>query len=631
MMKKIIGLTIAALFSGAAMQAEINTSGKSFLRLESPFQAASPEKVSLFSSAAEKQRAKNDRCGSVQFTLIGGRNSNRSEAAAYYMPGGNTTLTFNADPSDTLSTLHSSAIGETQRAELNLGGGYDIAIFDTGNSTADSTPLTVGTASATDLGYDTGTGTAIAAGDSSTNGEFAIGVGGNAYETFDLSNLRAVAADGSYVGDFRGDRNTEVIRPWNFGIGFAAMIQPGGDAANNVDYIPTFKSTIAPELIHTHWGLGASWRQHLSEDATGFWVEASTALHRVKNEMQLNETDISANTADIPAAWSNSGYDDATAPANVTAAFAQTAWDYGKIDGAQSKTGLADIELKLGYQFVAEDNYSTGGYVGLVLPTGNKAEAVYMAEPIVGNGKHAGLMLGSSSEMQLNSDEDMSWSCRYDTDARYLFKNTQKRSLDTISNGDWSRYMYAWSSYTDFQTNGAPGGANMRSYTPGVNLLTKDVYVTPRAQMRSNIALSLESGDFKADFGWNVLVRQQEKVELVDDWTTGIAFVDASTEEFSFFNNQRTIFNDAYQSVPYAYPAVDGDEDSYNLGTIKESDLNLDSASSPIAFTNTPYLALGYAWDEGASALSFGASYEFSQTNSYMTQWMLWGKLNFAF
>ena len=39
-------------------------------------------------------------------------------------------------------------------------------------------------------------------------------------------------------------------------------------------------------------------------------------------------------------------------------------------------------------QFVCEENVLSNGYVGMVIPTGNKAEAIYMAEPIVGNGNH---------------------------------------------------------------------------------------------------------------------------------------------------------------------------------------------------------------------------------------------------
>jgi hypothetical protein len=249
-------------------------------------------------------------------------------------------------------------------------------------------------------------------------------------------------------------------------------------------------------------------------------------------------------------------------------------------------------------------------------------------------------MFGSTQEIQLDMGSETRWSMRSDANFRYLFQNTQVRSFDTASNGQWSRYMMVWPNYAAEQTDGEVGTpALLRNYTPGINVFTQEMHVTPRSQARINEAIVLEHGSFKAEFGWNMMIRQAEEVSLVTPWVDGnVAFVDASNQSTSLFNATRTIYNDSYQSTPVTNGGLNGTGiagDSlaqYTAASISASDLNLDSAASPAAFTNTPYLALGYAFnEEKSSVFSIGASYEMSATNGYINDWTLWGKFGFSF
>jgi len=119
-------------------------------------------------------------------------------------------------------------------------------------------------------------------------------------------------------------------------------------------------------------------------------------------------------------------------------------------------------------------------------------------------------------------------------------------------------------------------------------------------------------------------------VSLVNVWEPNlVAFVDASNVNTSLYNQTRTIYNDSYQSTPLSGNVT---EDNYNFASVSESDLNLESAASPAIYTNTPYLALGYAFnEEKSSVFSIGASYEISATNGYINDWTLWGKFGFTF
>ena len=70
----------------------------------------------------------------------------------------------------------------------------------------------------------------------------------------------------------------------------------------------------------------------------------------VRSQWNWNENVVTAADATLPASWLNKGFPQgATAPADLTQAFAQDAWNYGKVNGAQKITRLADIELLVGY------------------------------------------------------------------------------------------------------------------------------------------------------------------------------------------------------------------------------------------------------------------------------------------
>lgn len=688
-MKKVIALGIATCFAFSAYaDQKITNVGKTFLRFEPIFESASPERVSLFPTMEESRSADAGRHGyksSLQIAVLGGKNTNQSAAGQYYFPNLSSEglITFNASVdaanggTDTLQTYWSGTQDETFGAGsttlANFSGtgigaaGYNTA---TGVGAQLGTPIDVvadftGAPAVNSLSVNnipaaiaTGQITSTAAAGQNTgqvirNNTTANGitnafglstdVGATTFAPYDLTTLQAFTNDEAAIGDFQLDSNRDrsIVRPWNFGIGYAPNIQMGATVAESA-----FVSTIAPELERSFWGIGLTWKQVLSDKDTGFWLELSTALQRVTMNMKLNEnilTALDANPYSDPTAsqttWAESwsvedgGYT-TDGIDSITAAFAQPNWLYGRIDGAQSVTRLADIELKLGYQFVCEDNVLSNGYVGMIIPTGNKATAEYMAEPIVGNGFHFGLMAGGTYEIQLNSNNDSTrWTMRADTCYRYLFQNTQMRSIDT-NNGNWSRYMYVWENYAAEQLAELTGGAaTMRAYTPGINVFTQEVKVTPQAQIRYNQALILESGRFKGELGWNVLIRQDELVSLVNEWQDNtVVYADGSNNLYSLYNANRTIYNDAYQSSPVANTTAGASAALYNAAAVQASDLNLRSAASWSTMTNTPYLVLGVAFnEERSSVLSIGGSYEFTASNDYINDWMLWGKFSISF
>jgi len=682
---------------------DVSDHGHTFRSVRPEFQSASPEHASLFNSFAVTDLQENDKNGRLQVSVFGGKNTKGSASAAYYLPYGHTTLTF--DGSVTTQPFASNAAESVVQANAAVAFAANAVpqVYFGGEGAVDSTAGTF---------------------DSTPN--FSISTDPVTYE-FDVNT------------------DTSKILPWNFGITFAALFEPLGAAATGTggvdDYVgsglitnPGFKSTVSPTYRRWHVGAGLSLRYHFSDEPNGWYGKVSTAVQHVRSKICLNEnvsteklkldTDLATanitgtavvtsvqtataqglNTVSVAGgaqstvtpvgslrdAYLNSGFptdnpDDTTdatpAPSNVTEAFAQNAWNYGKICGEQRITRLADIELSIGKLWVCNDSASTSFEVGVVAPAGNKPSAVNVAPAVVGNNQHAGLRLGSTASFMVSDGDDYKTWLRFDCDTRYLFRNTQKRSFDLLGN-EWSRYMMVWKNkeaYTTalaaantITTSGAsataPGvvgtGTAQRTYTPGINVFTTDMYVRPQFQCRLNKALVVSGEKFRAELGWNVSARQKECLELASAWDNAPAFADSSYVGGVGLNNNRKIYNDsqttAYNTVssltrtvwdqqdpvPNPMPAVNtaapvflatlGDntlqDSGYDNFTIKEAQIDLNSAGTPASVTNTPYLVLGYAFDcDCKPQFSVGGSYEFSAGNAALNQWLVWGKFEVAF
>lgn len=670
--------------------------GHTFRADRAAFVDASPERVSLFNTAVLKNLQKNDKHGDFQVVLFGGKATKTSSSAAYYLPYGHTSLTFDGSVADTVQTFAAVV------AESVVG------------STGVASAAVANTDQIGDLGMNTG----------------------NGYKVFSVDPA---------TYKFDANKDTSKILPWNFGITYAALFDPRGASASGalvgtgLITNPTFKSVISPCLYRWNVGAGFELRYQFSDDVDGWYGKISTAVQTVRSKINLNEAveteKIALNTTNFPGASMNPfgtaggsqtptlananatsfpisattgvatvtpvgqisaaylGYDTANAiyrktgfpidqdgatniaPNNVTEAFCQPAWNYGKIGCTNKITRLSDIELSIGHLWTCGDCASSSWELGIVIPTGNKPGAEWVAPAVVGNGQHAALRIGSITSLMLTENDESSTWYRLDMDARYLFRNTQKRSFDLLGN-EWSRYMMVWANQDDYTTaisalmaplslTPAQTMLPQRGYTPGINVFTTDFYVKPQFQGRLNSAIVYSGERFQAEIGWNTFVRQKECVELACGWTQAPAFADSSYLGGVGLNNNRTIYNDSQTTVANAVDALNrgwtlaampleavtaqvapaaviaASTAANNLAAVSalyedfaigEELINLDSVSTPAAITQTPYLTVGYAFDyECVPTLAVGASYEFTSSNRALSQWMVWGKFECTF
>ncbi len=394
----------------------------------------------------------------------------------------------------------------------------------------------------------------------------------------------------------------------------------------------TFSSRICFGARHSEAGVGLHWKQGFAfnDDKSKWWyLDINLPLTWVKNRMSINET-ILNNGGGVDTAASND-----PAVVDMTTAFRQAGWKYGKIDCRckNTKFGVADIELKFGRQWWS-DCCNAAGYVGVLIPTGNRAKGCYVFEPIVGHGGSAGLIFGSEGGYELwnscNNNWHLSWA--WAAQGMYLFSRCQTRSFD-LKNKPWSRYQEVYANLA--QATEAAALADAESpraqylSTPGINVFTQCMKVTPGVWSNATTSFIVESEcGFGGELGYNLLARQSECVDL--NWVEGAALKHTEGGGFT------TFIRDITPSPYLNSSAVDCSGVSlanYSSAVIHKADLDLQSAAHPAGLVHLVYGSMGWLWDcKFPSYFTVGASYEFPYHDySVMKRWTVWGKVGVTF
>jgi len=368
--------------------------------------------------------------------------------------------------------------------------------------------------------------------------------------------------------------------------------------------------------------VGFDYKQALSTRESGcvkWWLEILTSVVHVRNTICLVENVIDTGGGAKPGAI---GLDGAPVVGNMTEAFMQSNWNYGKIISGKplTKTRLSDIELIIGWNACHTEMCHYNGYAGVIIPTGNKPQGRYVFEPIVGNNRHIGITYGSNMGFEF-------WRCgehllrsEIDINGRYLFRNKQIRSFD-LYDKSWSRYMETYSSIAQAEAAAASGDES--SGTSGINVFTQCVKVSPRFSAVVNWGMLYSYCNFEAEFGWNFFGRQAEQVCL--NFNTDAALKDSGglgqTTIARTIGHQFDCDANPEITIPVA-----------NYKPLTTSDVNIDSAATPATISNIIYATLGYNWDcRRPILLAIGGSYEFSHVNTALQRWTAWGKFAFSF
>lgn len=407
--------------------------------------------------------------------------------------------------------------------------------------------------------------------------------------------------------------------------------------------------TIAPQQSVIGLGLHerhSFWKNH--DTGRGFWLSVSTSIQHVKNDMNFCEFVINNGGG------ANEAANDVVV-ANMTEAFAQPAWKYGKIcaNSSMKKTGLADIEFKVGYEWLQHEPAHMESYFGLIIPTGNTNKGEYVFEPIVGRGKNFGIMFGSCLGLEIWNSDDGDKNIRYElaNHTEILLRKNEVRSFD-LKNKPWSRYLPVYANIAQAQEalallpNDPLHAMNMS--TPGINVFTQSVKVTPGITTDINSAFVFTWKRFQAEAGYNFLAKRGEKVELDCQWHPVAALKhflgDGQTNPIRTINGnpyyEQLVSSITLPIIPPTIPPVPGvllipvAAANYETAVIQVTDLDLNSASTPAILTNTLYATLGFHLYEREYPLfgNVGVSYTFSKSNDASPRrWVLWAKMGVSF
>ena len=389
-----------------------------------------------------------------------------------------------------------------------------------------------------------------------------------------------------------------------------------GSSSANLTSQLTFQSELSFAPKQTVVGIGLQWQQRLPKK---WWLKVSAPITHVKNDLHMTEDVINE----------GKGVSITGAVANMTAAFKQEAMRYGKIDGAQEKWGVADIEVLVGRHGFDHEYAQACWYVGMVIPTGKKPTAEYLWEAVVGNNKHFGVMLGGSTRLVWKEGDDYVLAVCCDTNGRFLFENTQKRMLD-LKGKPWSRY-FLLVKEADFPTSGNFED-NRADLELGVNVLTQDVKVAPHGSFTGNTALNFRKDNgFEAEVGFNLYVREAEKIKLKN------AFANADNYGIPYlgsFVDSAAATTNSFQTINRAFIDEGGDAGTTNTFlALAEADLDLNSAAHPAVYENTVYATLGMNWDKCKMPVfvNVGGAYTFNENNACAKRWGIWGKAGVSF
>lgn len=388
----------------------------------------------------------------------------------------------------------------------------------------------------------------------------------------------------------------------------------------NPESSTTFQSEVCFKPRQQLFGAGIIYTQGFGrvDEENGswprWWFEASTAVVHMKNSMGMCERIID----DGGGAAEGEGLNGAPFVDSVTAAFNQKSWKYGKIPGGWiEKTGLSDIELKIGRTGVFCEACSLSSYVGVILPTSNKPDGVYMFQPLIGNNHHFGAMFGSVMSFSLSHKDSHRLRMFMDMNMRYLVPNHQVRSFD-LKNKPWSRYMEVYENYE--QALQAELNNDQNSGTAGINVFTKPVLVRPRFMTSTTTGWVFEWRKFVLEAGYSAYVRQAEEVEICN-WNEDVVIKDINGNGKS--NTARTIAENYPASfIPLA-----------NYRKISVEDLEPDSAARPASLSNIVYGAAGYNTCICGTSVLFGlgSSYEWGKDNTSIDRLLVWGSFAVTF
>lgn len=319
---------------------------------------------------------------------------------------------------------------------------------------------------------------------------------------------------------------------------------------------------------------------------------------------------------------------------NVTFGQMTNPLQYGKVCGAQSKGGLSDLIIILGYDVVSNEFGYASFNARLGAPTGSRPRSVYLFEPIVGNGKHWELGLGFAGRgLVWEKDGQQELNVFVEADFTHYFKAKQQRSFDLCPNGFGSRYELL----KQFDENGNYTG----NLLPAINVTSLYCNVSVALQFEFLFMFGYaHTKGWVFDIGYNGWIRSKEKINLISCIPENMYGLKGIQNTNTTIGNLSNATQSTASLFGNEYTQQGQTADQNSPVFISTSDISLSSAASPLVLTHKLFTHFGYAWNEGEREpivpyVGGGLSIEFEGINTSNTvkpnsntlsQWGFWIK-----
>lgn len=392
-------------------------------------------------------------------------------------------------------------------------------------------------------------------------------------------------------------------------------------------------------------------RLNLDEWYCGLYFDLYAPIVWTKWDMNLREEVVSTGTFIQQFALGNTGANDRAPNNSIIQAFKgqnlNTAvfpnllqpLNYGKIDGAQTKAGLADLTVALGYNFICDECKHVGVDIRAIFPTGNRPDAEFLFEPIVGNGKHFELGAGVSAHYEIwNNCCDSSFSIWAVGQFYHMFKARQRRIFDLVETGTLTGISAGCGQPVQNigsnrllikKFSGGPSNPQLTEILYGPNVLARKLKVRNDLHTEVVLLLDYQRCGFTVDFGYNFWGRTKDKVsevEAIEPNTYGLQGKTLGSNEPAPATTNST-------GSTARINGTLGNPDLANI-YISTDDLSICSVEHPTAFSHKVFAHIGYAWCkcDYTPFLGIGGEVEFSgKENNALDQWGFWIKGGFAF
>lgn len=442
------------------------------------------------------------------------------------------------------------------------------------------------------------------------------------------------------AGLVEDDASVENITPGTLDIGYIIHNRAMA-AARDENVLPTTSIKLNPES--THYGFDFVYYQDLSKALKGVYFKINCPIVYIENNLSIKVTQTSDSfdhEGDLATKENIYRYFAGETILGQTVIDRQAPLTAGKINGEHSATGLADVDMVLGYNFLNNNKYHVDVNVALSLPVGNKPTGEYLFEPVYGT-RHVGIGGGIDADARIWGTDCHHIKVNFKANYRYMIQATEKRML-SLNHKQWGQYVLLASADPDTTVlgNNQEDETNRSFLTPAANILNQYCDVTPGSQFDAMLGFSYKRCGLSLDLGYNFYARERERVksqQLIPgktyvvaarglDITTNIVAGEAGDSSSEPFADNAAIADGNTVINGSATPMVASDY-------ISHEDIDANAAATPAQITNSIYAGAGYLFKAYGYPvfLGIGGKYEFAANNNVLEVWQAWGKVGINF